>query len=423
MPLVSRDWQNPSAWDHPSAVYAFVRDGEELRWCRENRAGGVESGLCPLMNWREGDLFRRLQRDRRGGARVAVGLPPHLLVMRELISPLRDAAKSEEIWESLLDAAVPFSLEPFLVCLLPPRRTGEGGWRCLAVAARIEDLRAEQENWRKQGIDPDLMIPEALALCPGEGARLWRGRAREVWAAWSGDRFLGAGDVNRADEASTAFRRFQAAWAATISTGEWQSLGPGGEADPLAMERGLCRAARGRDPHAANLLAGELAPDGLRARYQRKWRTVQVTALCFAVLLVLGPLWLRLQMRNWRNQLRTQVSSAYEELTGTTSTAPGQEPILALRFMESEWTPLRVALDRARTPVVAHGFSLLSRYVPEAGLRLAGLRLDDTRLELEVEGDEESMRRLQARLKTDGWVLDALQVADGRWQLRGGLEP
>ncbi|MGA0370014.1 MAG: hypothetical protein ACO3N7_11265, partial [Kiritimatiellia bacterium] len=120
MSVVNADWRDPASWRPAKLSYGFVRDGDSLRVCRREASGKSTFWVCGVAEWQSGSEFRQqLERDLESGAGLAVGIEPHRVMLRRLNSPLRDAGKSAEIWETLLDAAIPFALEKCEVSFLP----------------------------------------------------------------------------------------------------------------------------------------------------------------------------------------------------------------------------------------------------------------------------------------------------------------
>lgn len=81
-----------------------------------------------------------------------------------LQAPFASISKAEKVLPSLLDVQLPFPLESCHYRIVDIRRMPDGTTHALAVAARLEHLRARLELCRAQRWDPVLLDHEGLAL-------------------------------------------------------------------------------------------------------------------------------------------------------------------------------------------------------------------------------------------------------------------
>lgn len=399
MPLVSRDEQQPARWWPARVAWAFVRDGNRLLACRRTRST-TEILDAPLKALGTAPWFARFRRESTRGARVVAGLEPHRVLLRELESPLRNPRKSSEIWPSLLDATLPFPLEDCRVAFLAPRPRPEGGLRCLAVAARENDLRAAIREWEALGIHPDLLLPEAPLL--GDAPAVWQGSSRAVFSARREDRLLGAGGSLDPATRSAARVRFFAAW----------GIDTPAELDPAHLPATLALAALRPLHGAVNLRAGSLASPAFASRLHRARRTLRVALLLLGVLFLTGPHLLVRQIRADRLAALARAATAYQALTGQPSPAPGQERLLARRFLEEQAGPLRETAAALALPRLTPRLADLVAFAQLTGVLLHRVHLYDDRLDLHFQAPEDARAAFLRRLSEAGWALDPLPPPD-----------
>ncbi len=427
MSVVSNDWRDPAGWAPSKVGVGIVRDGDQLRIARAVKSGKVETTVCTLQEWKDGaDCRLRVERDVKAGARVAAGLQAHRLLLRSLESPLTDAAKSSEIWGGLLDAAIPFPLESCLVVFLKPHFRPEGGLRCLAVAAREQDVRDALEEWADIGIDPDMLLPEPLLLPRMSGCPIWMGVNRAVFVAWDGEHFLGASATVKRDQRELNLKRFQQVWKESYPDKTWVSMGPEGSSGPSdVLETALCRACFDSSPTHANLRAGPLAAEGLQSIHQKHLKVLKGSVLVLMLMLVSWPLGIRFQLRRVHHQLQREISTTFAQLTGgAISPQRQQEVLLAQRFLENEWTETRGLGSRLLSPEVSDGFARVARLVTERDLILTRVHRTPERVELNVLGEEEQTKSLVKALGSElAWTVTYAPEANGTWRISGSTRP
>lgn len=421
MPVVSGDWRDPALWLRPGTAWGVVRDGSTLRLCRKTAAGKTRTWTCAVEEWTAGAEPReKLLREVEKGAALSAGLQPHRVLIRELRSPLADPRKSSEIWESLLDAAMPIPLESCQVAFPPPVADGEGGLRCVAAAARIADIEASLEEWRSMGLDPDFLFPEALTLGRDRESRIWLGGTRTVFAAWRDERFLGAGGCPTPERRRKAVGRFRAGLEGEGDSIDLNEVGPEAGREEALLESRLAEAALRPHPLNVNLRTGGTARSRRRTEYSRKWRGVGVAAALLAAALVLLPLVLHHYLEGLRREKLARMSVLYRDLAGRPSPAPGQEPLLARRYVAEEWAPVWNRAVTLSDPVVTTLAGRLLEAAAEAGAPVKSLSVSAGEIDVTVLGSESAAASLMETLRREGLDLEAEGASAGVWRLKGG---
>ena len=419
MPVVNQDARDPASWWKAGVSYGVIKDGTQLRFCRVARAGKSESFVCEIDAWQQAPAFRqRMEKEQAAGAVLFAGLEPHRVMLRRLESPLRDRAKSDEIWGTLLDAALPFPLEKCQVCFLPAESMDSQGRSCLAVAARLEDLKEAMAEWQDLGLTPDALLPEQLMISRDRESSRWLGETRSVFVVWQKGSFLGGGGSLTPAQREIGFARFRQSLPDPESL-TLRECGPDAGASHDDLEQALAMAARRPHPLHANLLAHDLGSPALQKRYAKKQQTLKVSLMLLLLMLFLFPLTLRHQLRATQNLLRNDIATAYEELTGSPSNAPGQEMLLARRFMEEQWGPLHRAVSDLSQPAVANTLVEMIRSASEAGLVFSDLEMRPTQLNFHLLGEEAKVETFCNHLRVSGWKVQRLAENNGTWRISG----
>ncbi len=420
MPVVNADWRDPAAWAKPRVAYGMLKDGENLRACRISKSGKKTFMQCKGAEWISNMDFRpRFEKERKSGALLAVGLEPHRVMLRSLESPLKDKSKSTEIWGTLLDAAIPFSLEKCQVAFLPAPSLPDGNLRCLAVAARLQDLEELLAEWQDWGLEPDLIVPEELMFSGQNGAYVWKGDARTVFSTWDAGGYVEGGGALKPEQRSKVLTRFEQSRSPDAEALEWKSVGPGAEQDPGFLEQALALNACKPNPSHANLRAAPLAAPPLLQRYRKKQKTLKVSLLVLLILLVLLPLLLRQQLRANQKHIRSEIAGAYQQYTGSASVAPGQEVLLAKRYRDEKWTPLWESVQNLSQPKVSNLLVEVTSVARENDLTFMQISLRNDAMELQVLGSEDAVEALKYHLNISGWTIKVTPGSDGAWSLSG----
>lgn len=427
MPVVSADWQDPSRWARVRVCWGVVRDGEVLRWARRTAGGGaVELESAGVEVWRAGCALReRVEAEVRAGARVVGGLPPARMMLRTLKSPLADVRKSAEIWPSLLDAALPFPLESCVVSFRGVEASAEGGLRCLAAAVRVEDLEAEIADWQGLGVDPELLVPEALVLAEppaggGEGVRVWLGEGRAVFVHWTREGFSACGGARDVSREGKTLARFLSAVSGSAGA-VW--VGPGGDGEAGVLEAGLAAAGLGAGSAAGlNLRAEPVAHAGLRREAGRQRRRILVLAAVLAGMVAGVPMGVRARLRGELRRVQGRMAERYEQVTGLRS-PPGQERLLLERWIEQEWSGVRAEADRLFVPGVRSEMSEVLTVMARVGGTVRDWVQSGAGVKVTFEAEAEAADRLVAELEHFGWAGTLSRDAGTVWTYAGERRP
>ncbi|WFB37364.1 hypothetical protein P3T73_06270 [Kiritimatiellota bacterium B12222] len=417
MPLVNDDWRDPVTWLRTKIVYAVLKDGPQLRFCRATRSGQLDFFLCREDRWAEDSEFKkRLLKERKAGALLVTGLAPHQVMIRPLTSPLKDKAKSAEIWGTLLDAAIPFSLEKCHYAFLPQQKSTQEGLSCLAVAARVEDLESHVADWAALDLEPDLAFAEELVLPRAQGNPLWKGGTRTVFSAWDEDRFIGGGGALKPELREKVLARFTHAQTEEL---HWHELGPASGNEENILEQALCMAVLRSGSGHANLLAQELASKKLHTKFTGKSKTLKVGVLLALLLLFLVPLTLRHQLRAYQRFLTSEIAETYTQITGGRSNAPGQEVRLAERYLDAEWSELWTPVERLTQASTSLLFIELAFAAEENGVVFSSIDLQKGLMTLTLLGTEEQVNAFAIHLQISGWEVELGVLNNGTWKLKG----
>lgn len=410
MSVVNQDWRNPAAWAPSDLIWSVVRDGERLHLARRARSGGDPIAVSARDFQNGAEPAKSLRNDLRTGALLVAGLDPTVVVLRTLRSPLKELDKSAELWPGLLDASLPFPLEDCMVVFSPPRAHPDGGWICDAYAARRVDLEAELGRWEALGLHPDLMLPEAGLFTGETGLFLWRGEERGLAFHRNPDGDAACMPLRGEGPAFQRFclgRKVEAAEAQTLAAGE------------LAVR--LSDAVRSGNARCLNLRADELAAPKLKQRHARQQGLVKSLALLLATAALLLPTGITRLYRTRQAVEQTRIRSTFRDLTGQAVSAPGQERLLAERWLEDEGGAAAAALESLRAPGASLRLGDVLRACQLTGAQVREIRVDGQGLELEVLGPESTARGLEERLRPlTGRLARVAASEDGSiWRFRG----
>lgn len=416
MPVVSSDWMWPSDWLHARVARGVVRDGDTLRLARLTPGGKPETQQVAVSEWRKGHPQRdRLEREVKKGAVLVAGLPPHRLLSRRLVSPLRDARKANEIWPTLFDAAIPYPLEQCRVAFLPLGRDGEGS-ACLAAGIRDSDVDEVLAEWAELGLAPDLLIPEPLALCGPGVSRVWLGTSRTVWSLWDHGTFRGLGGARVRESHDKTFARQRAALEVDTAP---PTVGPDADVEPEILEIQLARCARRPDPYAVNLLTEAQAPLRIRNRWDRAQRRVRGLGGFTLLLLFLLPLFLPHLVWMRAEQTERELLRTFEEMTGRAPPPAGQVAVRARQILESGRERFRQTLDTLESPRVSMDLAELLERARARGILLEAVEVREDRFRVLAKGDSEDVSAWAGELSLSGWTCGEPQEEDQGWTVEG----
>ncbi|MCF7837666.1 MAG: hypothetical protein K9N49_03465 [Candidatus Marinimicrobia bacterium] len=432
--------------------YGISRAGDRLCVARgRRRCGGVECAV--LWEGRAAEApVDRLRAALARGIPVAAALPTRSVLVRRLSAPLIAARKARGVWPALLDVQLPFPLEECITRYSRTRRAA-GQTETLALAVRRNDLEQNCAAWTRLGIEPDLLLPEGLALWDAacqtkglpargvgvvlhlesegglavlgadgdfQGAFVLQGsgptaltpaglaarvpgliRARGLDPAHASWLWTGA----RAAEAD-----FVAELTVALSVGAGQARTAAEPRQFLACA--LARQALGPTAAAENLRAEpRFVPAATRTRAARRERrragiVLAAGLLACATLLSLRIL-LRARDRAYAGALQTTVAALFP----AARIPPGQEWEIGRRLLAEEQTTL-IPFQQALAPSLAQTLTTILGGVPAAGAQLQSLTLDDRRIELRAAGGAgEAPGRLAEALRQAGY--DLLAAPDG----------
>jgi|GEM_PF-1689176 len=420
MPVVNDDWRDPASWKSPSISYGIVKDGEQLHFSRRTKSGSTESFSCSLSEWEDKPKFRmRLEKDQGTGAWLAIGLEPHRVMIRQLDSPLKDKSKSAEIWGTLLDAAIPFSIEKCHYTFLPRANERDSGLSCLAVAARLEDLEHVVAEWVAIGLNPDLIFPEELMLSASHTNPLWKGLTRTVFVTTGPEGYTSGGGAVKRDQRDRLLSRFLQSREPEEAEVDWHECGPEASRDETRLEDTLAKACFKSQPFHANLLANFMAPQKLKDVHGQKAKTLKASLLLLVLLMFLAPLLVRHKLRVYQKSVRSQISDTFLQLTGSRSNAPGQELLLANRFLEDKWGALWNPVQKLREPLVSFTFVELSQAAADRGLVFSRVELMESKVQVNVLGTEPQVISFMKHLEISGWEASKTVESNGTWRVNG----
>lgn len=416
MPVVNDDWSSPGRWAPAKVAWGVTRDGDQLRFCRLTTRGRTSCWMVSPEEFLAGaEPAERLRLDLRGGARLVAGLPPSVALLRTLESPFSDPGKTREIRDSLLDAALPFSLEDCVTSFLPSQSRDES-IRLPAIAARLADLKNTLKTWSDLGLDPELLVPEALLLpAGGNRACVWIGEHRTLFAREAKEGGLVCGGASGVARDGRALSRF---FASADEAPEIQWIGPGGDSEPDFLERLLARAGLGMEPLGLNLRADVLAHPRLAKRHRGMLRRWGGVAAGIFLLAAVSPWGIRAAYARRLAQLDRQVAEVFHETTGFRSPAPGWERLLLERHAEEAWGAVSDARESLVSSTVATELADLLLAAQFTGVSVRSLRVADEELAIEIQAPEPAANAMESRLRGlrpgVSWSREALE--DERWR-------
>lgn len=346
---------------HPIA-YGIDLAGDTIVVARHIGRGALEVSRHPADRAAEG-LAPIQAMGLAGQARVAVALPATLGFARWLQTPFSSRAKAARVLPSVLDIQLPFPVES-CACAFPAyREPADEGTAGLAVAAQRDELRSLIDAWKARGVDPDLVLHEALALwrladddpAPRD-AVIYLGDDHTTLVLGDDEGFRSAHGIpagSQADEGAAARlakridhvlrSRIDAPRAAIRWTGpgaadnervQWleeqlEAADPARSAvdkDPASgLARALALAAAQPDAPAENLRHGDLAHAGSRSRRARRDRVRWGAAAAAAVLLIALNLGWRHLLDARNDRLQEAVTLRATELSGLPAVPRGEE--------------------------------------------------------------------------------------------------
>ncbi len=152
--------------DIGSAGIRAVEVSRSLRGARVTR-----HVLSPLAGKEKGDLRgealaglrEAIPRTGARGEGLACTFPSHLTMVHRIQLPFADRRKNRQVAKFEAEPFLPFSADQVIVDFFPPGK-GSAEKRSLIFAARKKDLGEHLALLKEAGLDPENVIPEAVAL-------------------------------------------------------------------------------------------------------------------------------------------------------------------------------------------------------------------------------------------------------------------
>lgn len=302
---------------------------------------------------------------KQGRSAVAFAVMASDSFIRPVEAPFDSPAKARAVLPSLLDVQLPFPLEQCVYAFGQLEPVAGGKRLALAAAMLKQRLQKIIEDISAIGVDPELMVPEALAIWqyqsvrvppvrPGARVVLHLASDRTLAVAGSGSRptssfssrtgWSGA-DAGSREKLVARLRQFIAGFTRGESASfEMIVSGPGAaSADSLAADLGIDRgqwknadapalmaaaiACFALDPGGlpSNLRHGELESPSLQIHRRRSDRLSFALVAYAAVFLVLVAAGARYAVRERLVQLDAEVGAVAREITGGGRVEPYQE--------------------------------------------------------------------------------------------------
>jgi general secretion pathway protein L len=125
---------------------------------------------------------------------VIVTLPSHRMMVHRVALPFRERKKNRQVIKFEVEGLLPFPVDQVVVDFYQAKEAANGS-HAMAFAARKEDLQEQLSLMGEAGLDPDSLVPEAMALFwllpnPGDGvssgALLDVGHEKTTMIVWQG---------------------------------------------------------------------------------------------------------------------------------------------------------------------------------------------------------------------------------------------
>jgi hypothetical protein len=344
------------------------------------------------------EILERIRNDvENGHAMTAACMPSSESFARWLQTPLASLVKARKITPALLDIQLPFPLEECVYDIARFRKSGEGKFDALAVAARTQDIAARLDLFKRAGIEPMRLDHEALALWTQSLRELpvernafrvvaFMGDNHSTLAFGRGEDFLsahsvriGVGELEIVD--SEPARRFllraQQQIRAQIpepgdQTVQWIWTGPAvlqpftraledalqpfvkvrflvARDSSLFLARAVAESALENEPLSCNFRIGALAhPEDSRRRNRQKSRVAAVVLAAGLLLCGLNAGW-RVLLARQKETAQEKLASLAQRMSRMSRVPRGQEVLVAERAVR-EQAPLDAPFVEAFEP-------------------------------------------------------------------------
>jgi hypothetical protein len=243
------------------------------------------------------------------------------------------------------------------------------------------------------------------------------GKERTVCTAGTSEHFQAAGGCGQPDRREKTVSRFQKVWSQEDSDRSWTSCGPEGEQQPEALERNAALFLLGKGPQGGNLLAAtggsERLTQAMNSRRRRLWTVfIAIGLLCCA-----APWWIRVQLMSAQQEVREEMEREYQAITGTVSPAPGQEVLLARRYLEDQRGAWLQAREEVSGPHLTERFLRVTFALSSLRIPLVRVEADTKTLTALVLATQEQVETLNREIRSFGDVVESSQVDDRVWKV------
>lgn len=185
----------PDSFVYPvSTCYGFDLSASRIVVVKSARRRGGKGVECSVVCDQppgavSPDILENIRSEtEKGQAVTAACMPSSESFARWLQTPLAAKSKARKVAPSLLDIQLPFPLEDCAYDIVRFRKSGNGTFDALAVAARTQDIAARLDLFQRSVVEPMRLDHEALAL--------WAQALREIPVERNALRvvaFIGAG--------------------------------------------------------------------------------------------------------------------------------------------------------------------------------------------------------------------------------------
>lgn len=104
-------------------------------------------------------IFPEKEREKR----IIWAFPSHQTMVHTISLPFQERKKNEQVVKFEVEPLLPFPIDEVVADFFPQRNYREQR-KALVFAVRKADLQEESSLWRESGLDPESLVPEAVAL-------------------------------------------------------------------------------------------------------------------------------------------------------------------------------------------------------------------------------------------------------------------
>jgi type IV pilus assembly protein PilM len=99
----------------------------------------------------------------KGGRNVIVSVPSHRIMVHQVALPFQERKKNQQVLKFEIEPLLPFSVDEIVVDFYAVKDRFIGN-QAMAFAVRKEDLQKQLSILEEAGVDPEILLPEGLAL-------------------------------------------------------------------------------------------------------------------------------------------------------------------------------------------------------------------------------------------------------------------